>query len=571
MKISLFFALAVCTTLCSCNEDGEIVVAQPEKPQITLDNQSAVYKVKTGRELTIRPLYANADDAQYAWTIGDELVGRNPYYTFCSETVGSVFIGLKVTTAGGSALEELRIDVAELEIPTVSLAGSGDGFVVLASGALELNPEVAATLLPTTYSWCVDGVVVSTEKAFVFSEEQPGTYTLRFDARNEDGEDGVEFEVRVCTAEDMPFSWVFDRMEYNLSAGRSILLSPLDVVSSLDPIYTWSIDGMNVQEGADPAFIFDRTEVGTYAVTVTMRNAVQEVAQTLTVHVCPAEGRFYRPKSSASAAACDKVYEFLPAPGQFVNDGYAAATLDEACTAAERLFASGSYVSLGGFGGFIVVGFDHSIDNSGGYDFAVGGNSFDSSSEPGIVWVMQDENGDGLPNDTWYELGGSEYGKPETVQNYAVTYYKPASEGMDVQWTDNRGDKGSIGHLSFHAQGYFPAWVATDHYTLRGTRLEARNYDQSGDGTYWILPPYEWGYADNYSSVDRMTKSRRADADINANRFRISDAVAYDGRPANLKYIDFVKIQTGLNLTCGWLGEASTEVLGIYDCRLLEK
>ena len=73
---------------------------------------------------------------------------------------------------------------------------------------------------------------------------------------------------------------------------------------------------------------------------------------------------------------------------------------------------------LGGWGGYIVVGFDHSIENKGGYDFSIKGNAFDSSNEPGIVWVMQDVNGDGLPNDEWYELKGSEYGKPETCLLY---------------------------------------------------------------------------------------------------------------------------------------------------------
>lgn len=45
------------------------------------------------------------------------------------------------------------------------------------------------------------------------------------------------------------------------------------------------------------------------------------------------------------------------------------------------------------------------------------------------MWVMQDENGDGLPNDTWYEVKGSEYGKAETDQDYAVTYYRPEAPG----------------------------------------------------------------------------------------------------------------------------------------------
>lgn len=52
-----------------------------------------------------------------------------------------------------------------------------------------------------------------------------------------------------------------------------------------------------------------------------------------------------------------------------------------------------------------------------GYDFAIEGNAFDGSSEPGIVWVMQDVNGNGLPDDTWYQLKGSEYGKEETMRD----------------------------------------------------------------------------------------------------------------------------------------------------------
>ena len=72
------------------------------------------------------------------------------------------------------------------------------------------------------------------------------------------------------------------------------------------------------------------------------------------------------------------------------------------------------------------MGFDHSIDNSssgykGGYNFSITGNAFKGSSDPGIVYVMQDTNGNTLPDDEWYELKGSEYGKEETVQEYAVT------------------------------------------------------------------------------------------------------------------------------------------------------
>lgn len=61
-----------------------------------------------------------------------------------------------------------------------------------------------------------------------------------------------------------------------------------------------------------------------------------------------------------------------------------------------------------------------------------------------MVWVMQDVNGNGEPDDEWYELRGSETGKEGTVSGYAVTYYRPAGKGMDVQWTDSEGHSGTI-------------------------------------------------------------------------------------------------------------------------------
>ena len=95
-------------------------------------------------------------------------------------------------------------------------------------------------------------------------------------------------------------------------------------------------------------------------------------------------------------------------------------------------------VTLGGYGGYIVVGFDHTIVNRPGeYDFKILGNAFyandnprpdaplGGSSEPGIVMVSVDTNGNGVPDDEWYELAGSEYYKKETLKNYEITYYRP--------------------------------------------------------------------------------------------------------------------------------------------------
>ncbi len=284
---------------------------------------------------------------------------------------------------------------------------------------------------------------------------------------------------------------------------------------------------------------------------------------------------YYRPKSINSQATCNCVFEYTPAPGQFINEDKSGfkgekTAAEAAAYALQRLDAE-KYVSLGGFGGYIIVGFDHSIDNYGGYDFAIKGNSFDGSSEPGIVWVMQDENGNSKPDDTWYELKGSETGKEETIQNYSVTYFRPEEAKVAVKWEDNLGNEGEIDRIPNHKQdNYYPDWIKEDSYTLTGTCLKARNYDKSGNGTMWINPAYDWGYADNDSPTDQLTDEENTEAKAIPNHFRISDAIDSKGKAVELKHIDFVKVQTGVNTQSGWLGELSTEVFSIYDCNMIE-
>ena len=286
----------------------------------------------------------------------------------------------------------------------------------------------------------------------------------------------------------------------------------------------------------------------------------------------------YRAKTETSVAEQTVVFEYTPAPGQFINEtktgGFdgTQTTPESAIAYATQRMKDELFVSLGGFGGYIVVGFDHSIDNTGSYDFGIKGNSFSGSSEPGIVWVMQDENGNGLPDETWYELAGSETGKPETIQNYAVTYYRPSEPQKPVQWTDSEGNSGEIDYLkAYHPQDYYyPLWIKENSYTLTGTCLKARNYDQSGHGTYWVNEEYDWGYVDNFSPNDRLTNESNANADANANYFKISNAIDANGNKVVLQYIDFIKVQVGVNAKSGWLGEISTEVFGFFDYSMIQ-
>lgn len=272
-----------------------------------------------------------------------------------------------------------------------------------------------------------------------------------------------------------------------------------------------------------------------------------------------------RPVLATSSAAQTVVYEYLPAPGQFINDPVTAGfTGSETSPEAAAEYALGRLergllVSLGSFGGYIVVGFDHSIVNTGGYDFAIQSNSIEGSNEPGVVWVMQDTNGNCLPDDTWYELRGSESGLEGTIEDYAVTYYRPSEAGQSVRWTDSLGGEGEVAYLkSYHRQDYYyPMWTSGESLTLRGTRLQARNYFEGG---VWYNPAYSWGYADNLGTDT---------TDDGLTMFKISNAMDASGNAVALKYIDFVKVQSAVLAQSGWIGENSCEVLGFTDLSLL--
>ena len=570
--------LSLVIMLSSCNKDDIITSKFP--PEIELDNATGIYTTKPGRAVTIAPSYLNVEDAIYLWSVenydGYIQSVTDSTFTFVTNEIGTYYVTLQVTTKYGEDTEEMRIDVVEREIPSISLNGTQTEYSVLQGVALDFAPTVKETSLPTTYVWMLNGEIVSNELNYTFCSDVLGEYFLVFAAENEDGRDEITLKINVCTPEQMPFSWSFEQTEYSYSSGRSIRLMPTEITNADNAVFTWKVDDTVVQESSVPLWICDLSQEGTYKViveaTIVNESTQMTLVQELVVHVCPTEGTYYRPSSSASSRWLNDVYEYTPAPGQFINEtktgGFngAETTPEASCIYAEQRFATQSWVSLGGFGGYVVVGFDHSIENNDGYDFAVIGNSFSGSSEPGVVWVMQDDNGNGMPDDTWYELRGSETGLASTVSDYAVTYYRPSAAGMPVQWKDNKGNNGEINYLvDYHTQDYYyPAWIASDSYTLRGTLLESKCYDKSGNGSYWILPEYDWGYADNFSAVDCNQQGDKA------NNFDISNAIDYAGNPIPLKYIDFIKVQTATNAQCGWIGENSTEVCGFYDCNIAE-
>ena len=572
--LDFLFLCVIVVVSSSCNIDEEITTSLP--PKIHLDSDTGIYTVKVGRELVISPSFESADDATYSWTMEGRLIGNEPSLTFMREECGEYYIVLSVTTDSGSDSEEIRVDVLELETPTISIAGSKNQRVALGT-VVKLNATVRESSLETKIKWTLDGEPMATDDELSCSFETfaVGSFTITATATNEDGEHSDTVNITVLNAEDMPFVWDFDSTAYHTVAGRKLRIRPSKLSNSESVSYTWQLDNGNAVEG-DASYIFTSDTVGEHTITATATTTKGGEQITLTHKFTVAvyeEGAFYRPQSGASKADWNKVYDYTPAPGQFINElktgGFdgTQTTIEAAIAYAEKRLAQENWVSLGGFGGYIVVGFDHSIDNSGDYDLAILGNSFSGSSEPGIVWVMQDENGNGLPDDTWYELAGSETGKASTIQEYSVTYYRPTGSMMAVQWTDNLGNSGEVDYLKqFHRQDYYyPLWIEEDSYTLTGTCLEPRNYDASGNGSYWVNKEYDWGYADNFSPVDRLTEEDNAEGEINSNHFKISNAIDFECEPINLTFIDFVKVQCGVQAKSGWLGELSTEVCGFYD------
>ena len=258
-----------------------------------------------------------------------------------------------------------------------------------------------------------------------------------------------------------------------------------------------------------------------------------------------------------------RVLEYKPAPGQHTNrlfptPAFSDTPANALLFASNTLVGNKSMLGLGAFGGYVVVGFDHSIANvAGEYDFKALGNAFTNSSEPGIVMVCQDLNKNGTPDadEPWYELAGSEYNNAQTIHNYEITYHRPSPDGQksNIRWTDNQGAEGVVTHISFASQAtMYPLWVTENTMTFKGTKLR-KNAVQNG--STWTLPAFEWGYVDNQANTAAIDKVG----------FKIEWAVDDSGNPVHLDYIDFIKVYTGLVQEAGWLGETSTEFAGIVD------
>lgn len=336
--------------------------------------------------------------------------------------------------------------------------------------------------------------------------------------------------------------------------------------------YEWYVD--NVLVSCERDYIFLSGEEGDYKVELKIIDPETPYDFSFDIHVLHEEIEY--------STYISRVYEYCPAPGQFVNEmpRYEEGdTYDDILKKAEESITGTNdiMITLGGYGGYVTFGFDHTVINvPGEKDFQIWGNAFyellnpderGGSAEPGIVMVSYDTNCNGLPDDEWYELAGSEYYKPQTLHNYSITYHRPDPTGIPeedetgflndihyIPWTDSKGQSGYISKNVFHNQCYYPLWLMEDEIKFTGTCLAPNGIDLSGTGRYYVLYAYEWGYVDNHPNEF---------SDLNS--FDISNAVDNAGNHVNLPGVDFIRVYTGLNQYCGWLGETSTELSKARD------
>lgn len=353
-------------------------------------------------------------------------------------------------------------------------------------------------------------------------------------------------------------------LQASYDAARLKIVSIEPTVSGFEnATYTWKLGNEIIGNQKTLGFVSD--EVGSYDLTLEITSGATSKTIKTKVNVTQ--------ELSTYSKYISQVFDYLPAVGQFTNALPAYVTgetqADMTAKAAKALVGEKStMITLGGYGGYVVFGFDHTIMNQPNKrDFKVLGNGFAGSSEPGIVMVAYDKNKNGKPDDDeWYEIAGSEYTNPNTIKNYTITYTKPDENKTPVKgtigwqtdieyikWSDNQGNSGYKTKNSYHKQSYYPLWFGSDQLKFTGTLLESNYTEKNG---IWTGKQYTYGYVDN-------APNNSEDSNID-----IDWAVDKNGNPVKLMGIDFIKVYTATNQEAGWLGEISTEVMGAYDLHL---
>lgn len=299
----------------------------------------------------------------------------------------------------------------------------------------------------------------------------------------------------------------------------------------------------------------------------------------------------------AASPFAARVVRFDPAPGQFVNDDL----FNDPAVTLGRPYAGGftdpdnsSLVSLGAFGGRIVLGFDAPVRddpfNPFGLDCIVFGNAFYVAGNPNRRWaecahieISRDTNGNGLDDDPWYVVRGS---------HIASVLPAPAGQFAVQTWDDDVVD---------------PTWPPEDELWIPPGQsgLWSTSAWRLPDAIFGLLVVQNpnglnattegvWGYADFsptlklgdldgddivddptispeifYTRPDDPFKVRITHGSGGGDAFDIAWAAdPVTGAPVNLPEFDFIRITTAAYLLFSSpLGELSAEIDAVADVR----
>lgn len=591
-KNYLIYFLFLLALLARCSDKDDNVLPP------SISGIEKKYTVLEGDELELKPLITNDNSATYSWLLEGKEVSKTLNYIFDTSRAGEFNLILKVSNAGGSDQQEIKITVVEKGSAPI-ISEIEDEYTIEIKSDLILTPAVTSET-EVAYSWLLEDKEVSKNKEYLFNSFEAGKYSLFLKVTNKIGTTEKEIIINVVNTE---------TIQLETSAYTILTLETPDYLTNLEKIQ-WEVLNapselyrLSYANTADPMFI--AAKEGTYYLQVSDGIIKGEIVVTVKKQV------------NQLSSYISKVFDYLPAPGQFVNE---LPKYTEGDTHADMVKKTEEWlvgeeanmITLGGWGGYVTFGFDHTIVNvTGKRDFRINGNAFGAamgrpgapfggSCEPGIIMVAYDKNKNGKPDDDeWYEIKGSsnfssekelwytiakENGNDINVyRDYEMTYYKPAKEKADteaepdnplayvaiknyIRWEDNKKNSGYKVKNVYHNQTYYPAWVKEDKLTYKGIRLPENGVNEgqftpgiNEGNVYFVLYGFSYGYADNYPNVEDG-----AGIDIDW-------AIDKDGNKADLPGIDFVKIYNGVNQENGWLGECSTEVERGEDLHMLGK
>jgi len=297
-----------------------------------------------------------------------------------------------------------------------------------------------------------------------------------------------------------------------------------------------------------------------------------------------------------------RVLDYRPAPGQFVNDpafNDPTRALGPPVGGGTAAPDNTNTVSLGGFGGSIVLAFDAPVlddpRNPLGLDSIVFSNAFWQGGDPtrrmaeaAVIEISRDDNADGLPNDAWFVIHSPALPEVPAAARRTQTWDDDpdtATPPATLAWFPETEPGPTFTTTGFDLPAAFDPLVL-DHPDGAGAALEAHwglaelsptmlpgdmSGADGGPGDNSLSDPEDrpaidpgvfYTRPDDPFIVGVDPRSGGGDA------FDIAWAVDPEtGAPANLDRFDFIRISAGVAALRGPFGEASPEISAAADVR----